>query len=360
MLVRWTATDKKRVSHMLSDRWSVECASDSNYAGSRPAFLLNCIVNPLSADVRALVCCPICYGELTEMGTDWHCTAASCGARFPVADGVPILINEANSLFTIADFLEHKPMYFRPVGGVRRWISARLPRESHNLAAKKVIAEMNDRLRARGVPAKVVIIGGSQIGAGVKTLLDDPNLEVIETDVAWGPRTQIICDGHDLPFRDGSVDGVVVQAVLAYVVDPQRCVAEIHRVLKDDGLVFADTPFMQQVVGHEYDFTRFTRLGHRRLFRQFREHSSGLTSGPGAALAWSGKFFLTSFARKRATRAVLSGLGRVAFFWLKYFDHLLTHRDAAIDAAGSFYFLGEKSRETLSDRDLIKTYRGGI
>ena len=189
-------------------------------------------------------------------------------------------------------------MYFRPVGGARRWISARLPRESLNLAAKRVIAEMHDRLRARGGRATVLVIGGSKIGAGVRVLLADPNLEVIETDVAWGQRTQMICDGHDLPFHDGSIDAVVIQAVLGYVVDPQRCVAEIHRVLKSDGLVFADTPFTQQVVGREYDFTRFTRLGHRRLFRQFREHSTGMTSGPGTALAWSGKYFLTSFAQE--------------------------------------------------------------
>jgi SAM-dependent methyltransferase len=317
-------------------------------------------MKPLSAEVRAIVCCPSCRGELTDGGAEWQCKAGRCGARFPAVDGVPILINEAKSLFTIADFLDHKPMYFRPVGGVRRWISARLPKESQNLAAKNVMTDMRERLRARGGRSKVLVIGGSKIGAGVRVLVDDPELEVIETDVSWGPRTQMICDGHDLPFRDGSIDAVVIQAVLAYVVDPERCVAEIHRVLKDDGLVFADTPFMQQVVGREYDFWRFTRLGHRRLFRRFRECASGMTSGPGAALAWSGKFFLTSFARGKATRAALSGLGRVAFFWLKYFDHLLVRRDAAFDAAGSFYFLGEKSDETLSDRDLIRSYRGGL
>jgi hypothetical protein len=317
-------------------------------------------MNPLSADVRALVCCPICRGELRDGGAEWQCGVASCTARFPVVNGVPILINEANSLFTFGDFLDHRPMYFRPVGRARRWISARLPKESQNLAAKMVLKDMRDRLRARGGRPKVLVIGGGKIGAGVRALLDDPVLEVIETDVWWGPRTQLICDGHDLPFRDGSVDGVVIQAVLGAVVDPFRCVDEMHRVLKDGGLVFADTPFMQQVVGREYDFMRFTRLGHRRLFRRFRQCASGMTSGPGTALAWSGKFFLTSFARRKATRAALSGLGRLAFFWLKYFDYLLIRRDAASDAAGSFFFLGEKSLETLSDRELIRSYRGGL
>jgi SAM-dependent methyltransferase len=317
-------------------------------------------MNPLSRDARALVSCPICRGKLRDAEAEWQCEAVSCGARFPVVEGVPILINEANSVFSIADFLDHNPMYFRPVGGMRRWVSARLPKDSYNLAAKTTLAKMCDRLRARGGRPKILVIGGSKFGAGMRPLISDPDLEFIETDVAWGVRTQLICDGHDLPFRDATIDGVIIQAVLGAVVDPPRCVAEIHRVLKDDGLVFADTPFMQQVVGREYDFNRFTRLGHRRLFRRFRECESGMTSGPGLVLAWSGKYFLTSFARRKATRAALSGLSRVAFFWLKYFDSLLVNRDAASDAAGSFYFFGEKSSETLADRTLLREYRGGL
>ena len=55
-------------------------------------------------------------------------------------------------------------------------------------------------------------------------------------------------------------------------------------VYKDDGLVYADTPFMQQVHMGRYDFTRFTYLGHRRLFRKFEEIDSGAVSGPAMAL----------------------------------------------------------------------------
>ena len=53
-------------------------------------------------------------------------------------------------------------------------------------------------------------------------------------------------------------------------------------MLKDDGLVYAETPFLQQVHGGPYDFTRFTHLGHRRLFRKFIELESGATAGAGA------------------------------------------------------------------------------
>ena len=37
---------------------------------------------------------------------------------------------------------------------------------------------------------------------------------------------------------------MLVQAGLEHVRDPWQVVAEIHRVLKDDGLVYAETPFM--------------------------------------------------------------------------------------------------------------------
>jgi len=37
-------------------------------------------------------------------------------------------------------------------------------------------------------------------------------------------------------------DGAIAQAVLEHVADPYRCVAELHRVLKPDALVYAEIP----------------------------------------------------------------------------------------------------------------------
>ena len=99
--------------------------------------------------------------------------------------------------------------------------------------------------------------------------------------------TSLICDAHDIPFADGCFDGVIVQAVLEHVMDPGRCVEEIHRVLGDNGLVYAETPFIQQIHMGRYDFTRYTHSGHRRLFRRFEEIASGPVGGPGMALAWA-------------------------------------------------------------------------
>jgi len=49
---------------------------------------------------------------------------------------------------------------------------------------------------------------------------------------------------------------------------------------------------MQQVHNERYDFTRFTYLGHRRLFSAFDEIDSGASCGPG--WRWRG-LIITSF-----------------------------------------------------------------
>jgi hypothetical protein len=79
---------------------------------------------------------------------------------------------------------------------------------------------------------------------------------------------------------------------LEHVLDPSAVVAEIHRVLKPDGYVYAETPFMQQVHERAYDFSRFTRSGHRWLFRQFDEIDAGPITGPATAFLWSMRYLL--------------------------------------------------------------------
>jgi ubiquinone/menaquinone biosynthesis C-methylase UbiE len=187
-------------------------------------------------------------------------------------------------------------------------------------------------------------------------LIKNRAFQLIESDISFGPRTMLICDAHDIPFDDFSFDGVIVQAVLEHVIDPYLCASEIFRVLKKDGLVYAETPFMQQVHGKQFDFTRFTYLGHRRLFRRFQEISSGAISGPGMALAWSWRFFLASFTKNEVIKNILLVFAHLTSFYFKYFDYILIKKDSALDAASAYYFMGRKSERILTDKELISLY----
>jgi SAM-dependent methyltransferase len=279
--------------------------------------------------------------------------------QFPIVDGKPVLINDQNSIFKQADFVSQRNTAFNPSRGgfltrVDRW----LPSLSRNIRSKENYRTFAKLLLKNSPNPVVLVVGGGILGRGMESLTSEPGIHLVETDVSFGPRTQLICDAHDLPFPDNSFDGVVIQAVLQYVVEPSKCVSEIERVLKPHGLVYAESAFMQQVVHGRYDFTRFTHLGLRRLFRGFEEVSSGAATGPGMALAWSCQFFLLSLATARWTRRAAYAFARLTLFWLKYFDSALINKPGTYDAASGFFFMGRKSNESISDRELIACYRG--
>jgi SAM-dependent methyltransferase len=296
---------------------------------------------------------------LEESDGQLVCVGPECGTRFPVIEGVPVLLNERNSVFRIADFKARRSTTIDlERSGARKTLARLIPSISVNLKAKVNYATFTRLLLERSAVPRVLVVGASILGEGTESLVQSRSLRLVETDVSFGPRTMLICDAHDIPFEDASFDGVVVQAVLEHVVDPYRCVSELHRVLNTDGLVYAETPFMQQVHMGRYDFTRFTHLGHRRLFREFDEIESGAVCGPGMALAWAYQHFLWSFTRSRVGGLLARAFARITAFPLKYFDYFLIDKPGALDAASACYFMGRKAGRALSDRDLVGLYRG--
>lgn len=316
----------------------------------------------LSNAMRERLACPNCRAALNTDGQSLVCASSSCRRQFPIVDGIPVLIAEERSVFAIEDFISGRDTTFHrqqsTVNNMLHRLLDLLPSIGHSVGAKanydRLAASLSDRTRE----AKVLVVGGSILGVGMEGLEMVPGIELVASDVSFGPLTQIVCDAHDIPFADETFDAVIAQAVLEHVVDPNRCVEEIHRVLKPDGFVYAETPFMQQVHMGPYDFTRFTHSGHRRLFRRFAEVASGPICGPGMALAWSYQYFLLSFATSRTARGLARAFSSVTAFYLKYFDRYLVKKKGAVDGASGFFFMGRKSTRSLTDRELIGYYRG--
>ena len=305
--------------------------------------------------------CPVCHaGRLVAQAEGLSCP--SCGQLYPVVDGVPVLINDANSVFAIADYRARttsSPIYggdFDDNVGLRglyRRLVLRLTRLGAGVIVHSGPRDAIARLlpMTNGKP-QVLVIGSGEIRFGDEAVHT-------YTDVIPTPGIDAVADGHDLPFGDESFDLVVAVAVLEHVADPQRVVAEIWRVLKPDGLVYANTPFLQPVHMGAYDFTRFTYLGHRRLFRYFRDLDSGLSIGPGGAAAAALRHTVLSLSDRPFWQRLMNPLALLLFSPLKYLDHVCRHSRNALDGASAVYFYGQKQPEPISDREMIKLYRGG-
>lgn len=80
-------------------------------------------------------------------------------------------------------------------------------------------------------------------------------------DVNWDYSClDVIGDVHFLPFCSGSADAVICTQVMEHVIDPQKVVSEIARVLKPGGTVFFTVPqgWGEHQVPHDYfRFTQF-------------------------------------------------------------------------------------------------------
>ncbi len=311
------------------------------------------------SEIRDILVCPRCRGPLRGAAPGLQCTEPSCGLAgqpFPVVAAQPALIDFDDSIIDRAELLtnagsacEGLSYEERSRGALARTVS-RIVYGDNRVAEAKVGQLLSD-ISAQTGAGRLLVIGGGEVGSGVQQMYDDPRVQVIGTDIYHSPNVTLIADGHRLPFADGSIDAVWIQAVLEHVLDPQQVVAEIHRVLRPDGLVFADTPFMQQVHEGAYDFTRFTLSGHRWLFRHFALIDAGTSGGAGLATLWS----LRYLGRATSGSGPLGTLLQLAFCWLRFIDRWAKPRDLA-DAASAVYFYGRRSATPISPKDMVAFY----
>ena len=308
----------------------------------------------LSEDLKNKLICPATKATLVQKD-DLLLSEGDSTAQYPIVDDIPILINEENSLFSIDQFVKQEHTTFEETPKLKKFLSTITPGIT---ASVKTEGNYEQLVGLLPDGAKILVVGGSIRGKGMDAVYSNNTFEIVGSDVSHGPYTTLICDSHDIPFDNEVFDCVILQAVLEHVLDPQRCVSEVHRVLKESGLVYAETPFMQQVHMKQFDFTRFTHLGHRRLFRFFSEINSGPTCGPGSALAWSYTYFLRSLSASKPISQFLSMIGRFTSFFLKYFDYVIVDKPGSYDSAAGIFFLGSKTQTALSDKDLIQQYKG--
>ena len=123
---------------------------------------------------------------------------------------------------------------------------------------------------------------------------------VIAVDLVPNPNVSVVADACKLPFADKQCDGVWMDALLEHVVDPIAVLEEAARVLKDNGWVYCEIPFMQGEHSAPHDFRRWTRQGLIRLFDGWRIEWIKPSAGPFSALAYQLRSCLSLFGRTRS------------------------------------------------------------
>ncbi len=271
--------------------------------------------------------------------------------EFSVINEIPVLVSETRC-DTVCVFGGNQTYISRPLkkySGLKKLIVGESKTTKAN--CKLFVNE----LLSSNVNRKVLVIGSGEQGSGTGDLWKNSKIEIHGIDIYGSSSVNAICDAHYLPLESGSYDGVWIQAVLEHVVEPNIVVNEIFRVLKTNGLVYAETPFMQQVHEGAYDFTRFTVLGHRYLFKKFEAIKFGGNKGPELVFAWATRYLVWSITRSRKIGRLF---GLAVRLLMRPLESLVS-KASMHDASSGVYFFGRKlNSHDLTHKELVKLYEG--
>ncbi len=118
-------------------------------------------------------------------------------------------------------------------------------------------------------PGLIVDLGGGSPYQGyIKPHSLGPSTEYLCLDLRFSARPNIVGDGAHVPLASESVSGILCNAVLEHVPDPQAVVSEIRRLLEPGGQALVGVPFIYPY-HDQIDFYRFSDSALERMFRDF-------------------------------------------------------------------------------------------
>lgn len=183
---------------------------------------------------------------------------------------------------------------------------------------------------------------GINIGAGYTRL--HPNIKNI--DIFAGENIDIVSKAESLPFEDNSIDLIISQEVLEHVQNPSLAVQEMFRVLKKDGLIYCQLPF---VIGYHpgpTDFWRFTKEGIVEIFQRhgFFIKEVGISVGGGTGFyRICVEFFATFFSLPLSLLYIpFKILFSLFFYPIKWLDFLFKYSNQRDRISGGYYIITTK------------------
>jgi SAM-dependent methyltransferase len=176
------------------------------------------------------------------------------------------------------------------------------------------------------------------VGAGGRRIT--PN--VVTVDFVPGPGVDIVGNIHSLPIPDSSYDCVFCTGTLEHVRDPATAVRELGRILKPNGIVHIDVPFIQGYHPDPTDYWRFTLDGLRLLCEQFDEIDSGTHIGPTCGLVWITREWVNSWTSNRVLSNLLLIPVAILTAPLRYLDFILIRSKRSHHVASAVFFRGRK------------------
>ena len=181
------------------------------------------------------------------------------------------------------------------------------------------------------------------IGSGVGRFDSElsPHLNFVNLDISLQGQVDVVADAHWLPFPNESFHAVYSNAVLEHVQRPWRVAEEIYRVLRPEGRIFINVPFLN-IIHDTHDYFRFTDKDLDILFARFRKMAGGVSAGPSSFLGPFPVEYIPCGILGPYLKALVRPLLNLLAWPVKYFDLPIRRSPTLRLTADAFYFAGIK------------------
>jgi Methylase involved in ubiquinone/menaquinone biosynthesis len=180
----------------------------------------------------------------------------------------------------------------------------------------------------------------ADLGAGGRKITPD----CITIDFAKIGDTNIVADIHNIPLKDNTIDCLFCTGTLEHVKYPETVLKEILRVLRKDGIVYIDVPFMQCYHPDPVDYWRFTIKGIELICTRngFTKIETGVNIGSASSVTWVLMAFFHTIFLNRIINKVFSTFFSMLVSPIKYLDKYTIKGENKIIAPSAVYFIGAK------------------
>lgn len=285
----------------------------------------------LNKNIAKIIVCPYCKGRIKLFKNVYRCL--NCKKDYTIENGIPYFTQEYRSVDkritnnSMSREMKQKFFNVSSLYKIRRRI------EGLFFLSEDRMINLTEKYRNR---VKGLVLN---VGSGIK---NESNRD-INLDIDAFPNVSVVGDGHYLPFKNDCVDMVVNRYVLEHVRDPKKVVLEMHRVLKKNGYVYVEVPFMQRFHGYPYDFQRFTKLGLEELMKDFKKVEIGVAGGPSIAFIEHTVNYLRFIAGGNILIFLILFLPvSIPLILLKFIDIKKNQHPTAHELSISLYYIGKK------------------
>lgn len=282
------------------------------------------------ARIESHLACPFCGSALSVRDITYTCATGhqftSSSSGIPILADIAAFEHDEEEHLTGVNWLKS---FFKQFPGVYYFI--------WHLFCPVLMIQNGPKKLLKYVATDGLIV---DVGSGPDRISE----KFINLDIFPFPTVDIVGSADKLPFKDATFDGLASESLLEHVADPKGVAAEMIRVVKPGGYIYASAPFIHPYHASPDDFNRFTTSGLKELFPDFEVHEIGVRSGPWSAFLillayWLGVIF--AFGSRKAA-PFLAHIFMLILGPLKIFDILFSKLPGAEAVSAHLYIIARK------------------